>query len=49
MMHKGLFLCATKIELKHPTTDESIQFEINIHPKFNAYLDREQKRFIKYS
>ena len=49
MMHKGLFLCATKIELKHPITDEKIHFKISVPPKFNTYIEREHKRFIKYS
>lgn len=48
MMHKGLFLCATKIELKHPITHQEVSFEINVPKKFNTYLEREHKRFLKY-
>ena len=49
MMHKGLFLCATKIELTHPILNENIEFEIDVPQKFNTYLEREHKRFMKYS
>ncbi len=48
MMHKGLFLCATKIEFVHPITNKKMEVEINIPNKFNTYLKREHRRFLKY-
>jgi len=49
MMHKGLFLCATKIEFKHPISDNKLSFEIDLPLKFNNYLQRENNRFLKYN
>jgi len=49
MMHKGLFLAATNIQLLHPSTQESITISAAIPRKFNSYLAREQKRFTKHS
>ena len=49
MMHKGLFLAATYIQLLHPNTQESITISAAIPGKFNSYLAREQKRFNKHS
>jgi len=49
MMHKGLFLAATNIELLHPNTQEPIIISTAIPNKFNSYLVREHKRFIKHT
>lgn len=49
MMHKGLFLAATNIQFFHPNTQESITISATTPDKFNSYLAREQKRFIKHS
>ena len=48
MMHKGLFLAATNIELLHPSTQEPIIISTAIPNKINSYLAREHKRFEKY-
>lgn len=48
MMHKGLFLCATKIEFLHPVSCQKMKLKINIPEKFNSYLQREENRFLKY-
>ncbi len=48
MLHKGLFLCATKIEFSHPITKNNMEIEIKIPQKFNTYLKREHNRFLKY-
>ncbi|PHS04062.1 MAG: RNA pseudouridine synthase [Kordia sp.] len=49
MMHKGLFLAATNIELLHPNTQEPTIISTAIPNKFNSYLAREYKRFIKHT
>jgi len=48
MMHKGLFLSATKISFLHPITNQKMEIEIEIPNKFNTYLEREHKRYLKY-
>jgi len=49
MMHKGLFLAATNIEFLHPNTQELTIISTAIPNKFNSYLTREDKRFIKHN
>jgi len=49
MMHKGLFLAATNIELLHPNTQKTTLISTAIPNKFNSYLTREHKRFIKHN
>ncbi|NQY07586.1 MAG: RluA family pseudouridine synthase [Flavobacteriaceae bacterium] len=49
MMHKGLFLCATRLKFKHPITQQEIQVEGTLPNKFNTYLLREENRFKKYN
>lgn len=48
MMHKGLFLAATRIELSHPITHKSASISIELPLKFNSYLNREEKRYLKH-
>ncbi len=48
MMHKGLFLAATKIELLHPITQKKLTILSAIPKKFDSYLSREEKRFLKH-
>lgn len=48
MMHKGLFLAATKIEFQHPITHESTTISILLPKKFVSYLNREEKRYLKH-
>ena len=46
---KGLFLCATGLQLKHPITDKVIVIKLPIPYKFEALLDREKRRWKKYN
>lgn len=46
---KGLFLCATAIQFTHPKTNEKLSFSIIPPNKFQAILQREEKRFIKFN
>jgi RluA family pseudouridine synthase len=48
MMHKGLFLAATTISLSHPITQKSITISTPLPKKFESYLNREEKRFLKH-
>lgn len=48
MMHKGLFLAATTIKLSHPITQETTTISIPLPKKFESYLNREEKRFLKH-
>ena len=48
MKHKGLFLCATKLAFKHPTTGASLCFKIDTPKKFTSYLNREERRYNKH-
>lgn len=48
MMHKGLFLAATRINFNHPISQESIAISIACPKKFENYLNREQNRFLKH-
>ena len=44
MKHKGLFLAATSLEFQHPITGEKCTISSPIPPKFEALLEREQRR-----
>lgn len=46
--HKGLFLCATQLEFKHPITHKPLSFSIEIPSKFNSLMERELNRFHKF-
>lgn len=48
MMHKGLFLAATTVSLSHPITLKSITISTPLPKKFESYLNREEKRFLKH-
>ncbi len=45
---KGLFLCATSIEFLHPTTKEKLSFTIKPPNKYQSFLAREERRFLKF-
>lgn len=45
---KGLFLCAVEVKLKHPVTGENLHIEVPQPEKFDTYLEREKKRFLRY-
>jgi len=46
---KGLFLSAVKLQFSHPITDESLNLKIEAPYKFNALLERENRRWEKYN
>jgi len=48
LKHKGLFLCATKLELDHPSKNERIKIEINAPEKFKKRMENENIRWNKY-
>lgn len=45
---KGLFLCAFKLDFKHPITNENLTIEIPLPHKFKSLLEREKRRWEKY-
>lgn len=45
---KGLFLAAIELQFNHPITNEPIRIQIEAPYKFNALLDRENRRWEKY-
>jgi 23S rRNA pseudouridine1911/1915/1917 synthase len=49
MKHKGLFLAATSLEFNHPISQEGVKISTSIPLKFQALLDREQRRFDRYN
>ncbi len=49
ILHKGLFLAATKIAFTHPITNEKLTFETELPTKFTRYWDGELKRYEKYA
>lgn len=46
---KGLFLSAVELSFRHPITSELMSFELPIPYKFQAHLDREERRYKKYN
>jgi 23S rRNA pseudouridine1911/1915/1917 synthase len=46
---KGLFLCAIELQFNHPITDEPLIIKTELPYKFNALLERENKRWTKYN
>jgi 23S rRNA pseudouridine1911/1915/1917 synthase len=46
---KGLFLCAVKVEFRHPVTNQELSISIGLPPKFRRFLDGELRRWEKYS
>lgn len=49
LLHKGLFLAATELELTHPKTNKKINFKIQSPSKFNTLLNKEEKRWEKFN
>ncbi|MFT5859501.1 MAG: 23S rRNA pseudouridine1911/1915/1917 synthase [Flavobacteriaceae bacterium] len=45
MNHKGLFLCAQKLQFLHPISTELTEVAIPIPNKFNALLKQEERRW----
>ncbi|MAW64804.1 MAG: RNA pseudouridine synthase [Flavobacteriales bacterium] len=48
LLHKGLFLCAIKVTFCHPITLVELTIETEPPKKFDAMMDREFKRFLKF-
>lgn len=48
LLHKGLFLCATKLQMNHPVTNEPIVIEAPVPEKFDKLMEREFNRYKKY-
>jgi len=48
LLHKGLFLAATKVEFCHPITRKELVIEIEIPYKFMRYLEREEERWERF-
>jgi len=48
MRRKGLFLCATGVEFKHPYTEEPLSIEIKPPGKFGNFMQGEERRWRKY-
>lgn len=48
LLHKGLFLAATKLKLNHPILENLVEFRIEIPNKFISLLEREERRFEKF-
>ena len=45
---KGMFLCATQVQLKHPITQEELSISTSPPNKFRLHMDRTQKRWEKF-
>ena len=48
LLHKGLFLAATALELSHPVLDKPLNVSIDIPYKFKSLLEREARRWEKF-
>ncbi len=46
--HKGLFLSAVGLQFIHPITHQEININIEAPQKFNSFLNREHRRWLKY-
>ncbi|MBL4593253.1 MAG: RluA family pseudouridine synthase [Flavobacteriales bacterium] len=49
LVGKGLFLAAIELQFNHPITKEPIIIEAEVPYKFNALLERENRRWEKYN
>lgn len=49
LRHKGLFLCAVKVNFTHPVTGKRVEASITAPAKFSRFLDGELRRYMKYS
>lgn len=49
LLHKGLFLAATKVAFTHPIGQEQLEIEFPIPSKFTTFMNREEERWKKFS
>ncbi len=47
--HKGLFLAATGLKFNHPFSKKEMEIKIDLPAKFEAFLKREERRWLKYN
>lgn len=45
---KGLFLCAVRLEFRHPVTGAELSFSLDTPLKFSRFMEGERKRWEKY-
>ena len=45
---RSLFLCANSISIQHPLDGGWVQHSIDLPKRFDEYIAREEKRYIKY-
>ena len=45
LKHKGLFLSAVSLKLKHPIKANELEIKVDMPNKFNTRLNNEQRRF----
>lgn len=48
LLHKGLFLCATKLSFIHPITKNEVHIEKEVPHKFHSLLEREERRWKQF-
>ncbi len=49
LLHKGLFLCSTRLRFTHPIKDEEINASIELPYKFISLMKREKRRWEKFN
>ncbi|MFD0861184.1 pseudouridine synthase [Sungkyunkwania multivorans] len=49
LKHKGLFLSAVGLALKHPHTDQRLRFELPPPNKFTLLMEKEERRYKKFN
>lgn len=48
LKHKGMFLCAVKVNFIHPVTGKAVESQISPPAKFSRFMDGELRRWEKY-
>lgn len=49
LKHKGMFLCAMKVNFTHPVTGKRVEASITAPAKFSRFLAGELRRYMKYT
>ena len=49
VMHRGLYLAATKLKFQHPISKKDLEFSLDLPSKFYALLNGEERRWKKYN